>query len=208
LVEQFRAEKMFFRQFEIAEAIVARHNPSVLPSLVACLSHEDRHVRGNVAFMFAGLGNPRGFQVITEILMDRSDRPPGVRTGVAGRWTLQEQIHEDRYYAAHLLGDLRDPRAVPILVPLLKDKEVNSIVPWALEQIGDPRAIGPLIDTLANASPSLRVLAIYALEGLHAREAVPRLTSLLNDHARTNFGVQISVADAAKAAIAQLVTPK
>jgi HEAT repeat protein len=125
-----------------------------------------------------------------------------------GRYHVERQIAADRYYAAHLLGDLRDPRAIPILVPLLKDKEVNSVVPWALGQIGDPRAIAPLINTLGDASPSQRVLAIYALETLHAREAVPRLTSLLNDHARTNFGVQISVADAAKAAIAQLVTPK
>jgi hypothetical protein len=203
LVEQFKAEKMFFRQFEIAEAIVARHDPSVLPSLVAWLSHEDRHVRGNVAFIFAGLGDPRGFKVITAILTDQSERPEG-QGRVSGQYDVRRQIAADRYYAAHLLGDLRDPRAIPILVPLLKDKKVNSIAPWALGQIGDPRAIGPLINTLGDASPSLRVGAIYALETLHAREAVPRLTSLLNDHARTNFGVQISVADAAKAAIAKL----
>jgi hypothetical protein len=211
LVEQFKAEKMFFRQFEIAEEIVARHDASVLPSLVAWLSHEDRHVRGNVAFVFGRLGDPRGFQVITAILTDQSDRPEGQGMGIApsdGRYHVERQIAADRYYAAHLLGDLRDPRAIPILVPLLKDREVNSIAPWALGQIGDPRAIAPLINTLGDASPSLRVLAIYALETLHAREAVPRLTSLLNDHAKTNFGVQISVADAAKAAIAQLVTPK
>ena len=91
-----------------------------------------------------------------------------------GNWTLRAQIREDRYYAAHLLGDLRDPRAIPILVPLLKDKEVNSIVPWALGQIGDKSAVGPLLDALDEDSPSMRVLAIYALETLNAKEAVPR----------------------------------
>jgi hypothetical protein len=42
---------------------------------------------------------------------------------------LQVQIGADRCYAAHLL--LKDPRGVPILVPLLKDREVNYIVPWS-----------------------------------------------------------------------------
>ena len=114
------------------------------------------------------------------------------------------QDAEDRYYAAHLLGDLRDPRAIPILVPLLKDKEVNSIVPWALGQIGDTSAVGPLLDALDEDSPSMRVLAIYALEALNAKEAVPRLISLLDDHRKSNFGAQVSVAEAAKAAIAKL----
>jgi hypothetical protein len=87
---------------------------------------------------FAGLGDARGFQVITDILSDRSDRPEGQGIPTAssdGRYRVARQIAADRYYAAHLLGDLRDPRAVPILVTLLKDTEVTSIVPWA------PRAI-------------------------------------------------------------------
>jgi HEAT repeats len=65
-----------------------------------------------------------------------------------GNWTLAVQIATDRYHAAHLLGDLKDARSIPILVPLLKDKEVNSIVPWALGEIGDKSAIPPLIETL------------------------------------------------------------
>lgn len=202
LVERFKSEKVSWRQFTIAREIVDRKDPSVLPSLAAWLSHEDRHVRGNAAFIFGGLGDPRGFQVITDILTDYSDRPPGVIDG--GNWTLRAQIRSDRYYAAHLLGDLRDPRAVPILVPLLKDKDINAIVPWALGQISDKSAIAPLLDALDEDDPSMRVLAIYALETLEAKEAVPRLISLLSDHRKSNFGAQVSVAEAARAAIAKL----
>jgi hypothetical protein len=207
LVEQFKSEKVFWRQFEIAKAIVERHDASVVPSLAGWLSHEDRHVRGNAAFVVAGLGDARGFQVITDILGDRSDRPEGQGIATAssdGRYHVARQISTDRYYAAHLLGDLRDPRAVPILVPLLNDTDVKSIVPWALGQIGVQRAIGPLLDVLDADDPTMRVLAIYALETLHAREALPRLISLLNDNRKSNFGAQVSVADAAKAAIAKL----
>jgi HEAT repeat protein len=207
LVEQFKAEKVFWRQFTVAQAIVQRGDASGLESLRDWLGHEDRHVRGNVAFVFGGLGDPRGFQVIAAILGDRSDRPEGQGrpTGSSdGRYRVASQIRADRYYAAHLLGDLRDPRGVSILVSLLQDSEVNYIVPWALGQIGDRSAITPLLDVLDDENPSMRVLAIYALETLQAKEALPRLKALLNDHRTSNFGGQFSVAEAARAAIATL----
>jgi HEAT repeat protein len=89
-------------------------------------------------------------------------------------------------------------------VSLLQDSEVNYIVPWALGQIGDRSAITPLLDVLDDENPSMRVLAIYALETLQAKEALPRLKALLNDHRTSNFGGQFSVAEAARAAIATL----
>ena len=74
----------------------------------------------------------------------------------------------DRYYAAHLFGDLKDARAVPILIPLLRDKEVSDIVPWSLGQIGDKAAIRPLIEMLDDKDPDMRVESIYALQQLDA----------------------------------------
>ena len=93
---------------------------------------------------------------------------------------------------------------MPILAALLNDPEVRDVVPWALGEIGDKRAVGPLLNALDDDNPSMRVIAIYALETLNAKEAVPRLTSLLDDHRLSNFGAQASVADAARAAIAKL----
>ena len=90
LVEQFQSENVFWRQFVIGQEIVERRNPRVLPILAAWLNHEDRHVRGNVAFIFAGFGDPRGFNVIVDILTDRSDRPRGVIAG--GNWMLRAQF--------------------------------------------------------------------------------------------------------------------
>jgi len=207
LVEQFKQEKMFWRQFSIAAQIAERNDAGVLPSLVDWLNSDDRHIRGNVAFVFARLGDVRGFETITRILTDRSDRPEGQGIAIApsdGIYRVSGQIAADRYYAAHLLGDLRDPRGVPVLVGLLNDAEVHSIVPWALAQIGDKRAVAPLLDALDQDDPTMRVLTINALETLRATEALPRLVSLLDDHRRSNFGTQVSVSDAAKAAIAKL----
>jgi HEAT repeat protein len=49
---------------------------------------------------------------------------------------------------------------------------------------------------------SVRVLAISALETLSAREALPRLRELLHDTRRSNFGNRVTVAEAARRAIA------
>jgi hypothetical protein len=207
LVEQCKNEKVFWKQIELAKALVGRHDASALPPLADWLGHQDRHIRGNVAFIFASFGDPRGLQTIADILGDRSERPEGQGIPTApsdGRYRFERQVAADRYYAAHLLGDLRDPRGVALLVPLLDDPETQSIVPWSLGQIGDKRAIPPLIAALDNDDPSNRVLVIYALEALDAKEAVPGLMTLVNDDRKSRFGALVTVSEAAKAAIAKL----
>jgi HEAT repeat protein len=204
LVEQFENTTAFWKQFEVAKNIVALHDKSVLQNLEPWLSNEDMRLRGNAAFIFASLGDDRGFQAIRAILDDRSTKRAVFETDSTGRSSLELQIRDDRYYAVHLFGDLRDARAVPILVPLLKDEEVNWIVPWSLGEIGDKSAIPPLIETLGDHSSDMRVLAIYALEKLNAKEALPQLHALLDDEEKIHFDGLGSVAGAARAAIATL----
>src|SRR5262249_27319040 len=160
LVRQFTSEKVFWKQLEIAKKIVASHDRSVLSDLEKYLKDDDRHVRGNAALVFAGLGDPRGFSVLAYILEDRSDRPEGQGQPVAssdGRYHVAQQIRADRYYAVHLFGLLKDPRAVSLLVPLIGDTDLKYNVPWALGEIGDPRAAQPLIAALGDSDPSIRV---------------------------------------------------
>jgi len=207
LVKEFETAEFFWRRFEVAKKIVARGDKSALPALESWLSNEDRHERCVAAFVFAGLGNGRGLEVIIAVLNDMSDRSD---TGVvSGNWSLRAQIRSDRYYAVHVLGALKDKRAVPILVPLLQDEQINYNVAWALGEIGYDQAIGPLIEALRDKSSRMRVSAISALEKLGAVAALPHLYALLNDHEKTTYnGAQISVAERAKAAIAALETKR
>jgi HEAT repeat protein len=206
LIKEFEAAEYSWRRFEVAKKIVARGDKSALPALESWLSNEDRRERCVAAFVFAGLGNGRGLEVIIAVLSDMSDRSD---TGeVSGNWSLQAQIRSDRYYAVHVLGALKDKRAVPILVPLLQDEQINYNVAWALGEIGDNQATGPLIEALRDKSTDMRVSAISALEKLGAVAALPHLHALLNDHEKTHFGAQIAVAEAAKAAIAALETKR
>lgn len=207
LVNQFDSTRIFWQQVEVAKKIITLNDASVLPQLEPWLTNGDRHVRANAAFIFAALGDPRGFDVLTAILDDRSERPKAQGAAVrAGYWTVKLQIAADRYYAAHILGDLKDRRAVPILVSLLKDPDINYIVPWALGQIGDKSAVQPLIGALKDPDPQVRTLAICALKDLNATEALPSLRPLLDDHGKSNYDGWVSVAGAATAAIEKLET--
>ena len=114
------------------------------------------------------------------------------------------QIRSDRYYAAHLLGDLKDSRALPVLVPLLSDPDVNYIVTWSLGEIGGPDAVDALIAALDSKSVDVRVTAILTLEKMRAHKARPQLRALLSDNERCHFDKLISVSEAARAALATL----
>lgn len=172
LVEQFENTTVFWEQFVVAKKIVALHDKSVLPRLEPWLRCEDMRRRGNAAFVFARLGDDHGFQVIKAILEDRSTKRAVFEIDSAGHPSPRQQIRADRYYAAHLFGDLRDVRAVPILIPLLKDEEVKLIVPWSLEEIGDTSAISALIEALGDNSLEMRAGALRSLEKLQAKEAL------------------------------------
>src|ERR1700693_5653548 len=113
LVEQFENTTIFWKQFEVAQEIVALQDRSVLQDLEPWLSNEDMHRRGNAAFIFASLGDDRGFQVIKAILEDRWTKRAVFEIDSTGSPSPVLQIRGDRYYAAHLFGDLRDSRAVP-----------------------------------------------------------------------------------------------
>jgi HEAT repeat protein len=209
LLDQFQTTNVG-RQFDVGKQIVRVGDVRTLQVLEPWLGHEDRHLRGNAAFVFASFGDARGFEALRGILTDRSSRPMG--QGIPGgsfnpaqpAWWLPAQIRADRHYAVLLLGQLRDPRAFEILVPLLDDAEIDYEVARALGEIGDRRAIRPLIAALRDRHALVRTLAIQSLEKLRATEALPAIRALLADRALPSAGDQVSVGETAQAAIAKL----
>ncbi len=141
LVEQFENTTVFWKQFDVAKKIVALHDKSVLPHLESWLHYEDMRRRGNAAFIFASLGDDRGFQVIKAILEDRSAKRAVFEIDDAGRPSPVRQIRA----------------------------EVNLVVPWSLGEIGDKSAIPPLIKTLGDSSLEMRAASLRALEKLEAK---------------------------------------
>jgi HEAT repeat protein len=203
LLAQFEATTVSWQQLEVARRLASAGDGAALRQLEPWLRHEDRHLRGNAAFVFASLGDARGLEIIGAMLTDRSARPEG--QGIpAARFSVARQITADRYYAVHLLGELRDVRAVDLLIPLLDDPEINYKVAWALGEIGSASAIPRLIASLEDRDALVRVSAIQALVELRATEALPRIRTLASDSAMPSAGDRVSVGDTARAAIATL----
>jgi HEAT repeat protein len=207
LVEDFRRSRIFYEQLEIGKKIVALKDPTVLEKLTDLLGSEDRHIRGNVAFIFAAFGDERGLKAISEIIQDRSNRVEGQGARGAApsngkyQYRVERQIAADRYYAVHLLAELHDPRAIPILTPLVNDTTISYKVVRVLGHFLDKSAILPLLEALKSKDSDVRVGAIQSLTQLRATEALPQLRALLNDNESSHYG---SVAETARRAISAL----
>jgi HEAT repeat protein len=202
LVQQFENTRYSGKNFEVAKKIVALRDKSVLKELAPELSNMDMHRRGNAAFIFASLGDDRGFQVIKAILEDRSSKRAVFEMGSIGGPSPDLQIRQDRYYAVYLFGHLKDSRAVPILLPLLNDEDLKFAVVFSLGQIGDKCAIPPLINILGDIRrPYMRLLVIRALEQLDAKEAALPMLHALIDDGSAYFDISVPLAAAARTAI-------
>jgi HEAT repeat protein len=212
LVERFEEPQYFFQQFDVAVAIVAARDRGVLPELEEWLRNEDRHVRANAAYVFAGFGDDRGLDTLFQILDDRTDRPLG--QGItdlsfnpnADGWWIPSQIKADRYYAVHVLAGLRDGRTLGALLPLLDDPDVNYKVAWALGEIGDPRAIPGLIDALRDPNAVVRAISIQSLVQLRAIEAIPYIESLLADSSVPSADIRVPISETAQVALDSLIS--
>ena len=92
-----------------------------------------------------------------------------------------------RGFAIVGLGALREPRAVPLLLPVAdgwqKDAGLAALAVRALGQIGDQRAVTPLATLLGTRSldSSVQLETVDALGALGARQATERLYDLLSD---------------------------
>jgi len=85
--------------------------------------------------------------------------------------------------AIEALGALKAREAVPMLIRLLDaDLWLQFAAVAALGEIGDPRAVQPLLDAIPNEM--LSEPAVEALGRIASPEALPRLLSILADHDR------------------------
>lgn len=90
---------------------------------------------------------------------------------------------EGRGYAVRALGELRDPRALPVILPLLAapaDPSGRADAAWALGQLGDPRGGEALVPVLGDSDWRARLEASRAVGVLEARSAEASLEQLRN----------------------------
>ncbi|MCL1925777.1 MAG: HEAT repeat domain-containing protein [Syntrophorhabdaceae bacterium] len=82
-----------------------------------------------------------------------------------------------------LVGELQLGEAVCILVAMLRDdaRDIRRAAAYALERIGDERALEGLLDSIADHDSGVRKASVSALGALKKKEAFDPLKSLLQE---------------------------
>lgn len=112
---------------------------------------------------------------------------------------LSSEKTDLRFMACEILAELRDERAIPALLKLLKDhnelgSSVASVAARALGRLGNPQVIPALRACLPTMDIELRYEIIHALGTLRATDAIPQIIPLITDTARTRFDYSVRAA--------------
>ncbi len=179
-LKSFQNARYFWQQAEIGKKLIEQGDKSLIPELVKMLNAENRQVRCNVGMVLAGLGDERGLKAVITELQDREPRPTKMRRSDGRPW-IEGQIGEDRCYAAHVLGDIRDQRSLPALLSVLTEPSINLAAAWSLGEIADRQALPALREMLgrAGADPMEKLCAAHAMAKIGDSAGVSALVELL-----------------------------
>ena len=176
------------RRAEAAYALGETRDGRALEPLLETLRDpsEDGQVRMGAAYSLGFLGDVAAVDPLIETLREDMEMRTGILAACIGA-----------------LGELKDPRAVPILLEALSNRSddwiYREMAARALGEIGDSRAVGPLISAAYMADT--RHDAIEALAKIGAPEAVDALIEALDE------GEEADTLEAAKAGLLRIGPP-
>jgi HEAT repeat protein len=169
-----------------AMEMMVKFGSRAVPKLAELLKDENEEVR---IFSTVMLGDIGSRDAVAPLIESLHDPDPNVRHGAAetlGRIgdhaaliPLTDLLKEDfwqQYPAIVALGEMRDNRAVPYLLNLLRDEMLAGTVIEALGKIGDPRALIPLSWVLNNSGGLYMTDAVAA-----AAKALVAIGTMHND---------------------------
>jgi HEAT repeat protein len=162
----------------ILKALAKSDDRSVLPLLERGLKDEQAAVRLASAAGLAVRGRPDAWEQVRRVARSVTKTNP-----------------EERATALRLLGEMRDPQALPILFDALGDLQpsVRGSAAAALGDLGKEEARPRLQRMLQDKIPAVRTSAAISLGELGDQAAVPILKAALDD---SNPVVQAAIASA------------
>ena len=176
LLREFREAEPRWQQGKVGTKLVALNDKSVVPPLLEMLGSQNRKTRCNAGRVLAGLGDDRGLFAVIRELSDKSHRPIR-KDEVRGNGGQAPQVAGDRHYAAQVLREIGDQRAVPALIQALQDVSIIYQAAIVLGHLGDKRAIPPL-RKMARDFPKERLWAGYGLAALGEGEGLSILSEV------------------------------
>lgn len=199
-------DPMAYVRLDAARALVGLNRAAALTELPALAADDpDAEVRMRATQILASLGEDA---TLASLISQLSDKQWGAAGYAAqGLKRLGEVAFEPLLaavaghgrgggphlleHAVPLLGHFRDPRALPVLLNLLRDSgnlKVRTLAAQALGKVGELGAVSGLINALADRKADVRAAAAEALGCLKAQDAGPALLALVANDARMTPG--------------------
>ncbi len=132
--------------------------------LIAAFDHHNVNIRINVIFALEEVGGPRAIDRLIAAIDDKDKNIASMAIGALGNLkdtravepliatlkdkSLDKYVNNIRIGAVHALAKFRDSRAIDALISALEDDKLFFYVVKGLGEIGDKRAVRPLIDAL------------------------------------------------------------
>jgi hypothetical protein len=173
---------------------------AAVTALIGLMGDESDDVRMAAARSLAAIGDPQAVEALASALGDPSRWTATtvatdlVEMGPAAVPTLVEiassggsgrsGAHEAAVTAVRVLGEIRDPRAEPVLIELLEhagDLNLRARAAAALGTVGGPLAPPALRAALQDAGWQVRAQAATSLGALGDRESVTALSAAIED---------------------------
>ena len=146
---------------ELAEDTLVRIGEPAIEPLIKALKSDNRHIRAGAAVALGKTGNARAVGPLMEALKDKDRKIEG--------------------WAAKGLGLIGEPAVEPLIKVINEDGYEFQLVARALGEIGDPRAIEPLIASLKRDNNLSNVFDVIDALGKIGPPAVESLIGLLKN---------------------------
>lgn len=175
------------------EVISSLGAEGVMWELFQHIKDEDWWVRERVANLFCELKDHRIIEPVIELLKDPSTKvrryaveilnslpdkraiKPLLESLTDADWWIRER-------AIEALGTIKEKKVTPILIRILKFRDLNWVTIHALGEIGSPEAFEPLEKFLSDEREEIRLEALKALEKIKMTEkAQDEIMNLLSD---------------------------
>jgi HEAT repeat protein len=190
---------------EVELALEAMDDPQALPGFIAFATDLDDDLRSRAVAALVNMHLPRTSGVgaalskLTDLITSTSGQgvdvvvEPDVPVDPSVVDTLRARTVDSergiRRTAVRGLGILRAKAAVPDLLQTLREDRDDSLrfeAARALHKIGDPSIADPFVSLLLASSENVRTELIATLGSLRFRGAVPELTRIVEQTARTD----------------------
>lgn len=148
----------------VACALAELGDKRAVEPLLALLQEKDAHIRARAASGLGKLGDPRAVEPLIRALSAPEDRPPqrAVDTPASGKPDLKRALEQ--------MESLHNP-----------EQQARQQAAEALGELGDARAVEPLIQALSHHNEWLRWHAVSALGKIGDQQAIAPLAQALAD---------------------------